>query len=85
MNLPTHEESSEAIQNNSATPLQIFIHANEPAGIEDCEIFREQLSNTIDYYFNKAWLGNATTAELLEELSSRARTGGYADYKTVEN
>lgn len=29
-------------------------------------------------------LGLATTAQLIDELAARARTGGYADYRTVE-
>lgn len=33
---------------------------------------------------DKANLGLATTAELLAELSARAETGGYADYRTVD-
>lgn len=38
----------------------------------------------IEEIWNKSWLGNATTEELLEELLSRAKVGGYANYKTTD-
>lgn len=38
----------------------------------------------IEEIWNQSWLGNATTEELLEELLSRAKVGGYADYKTTD-
>lgn len=34
---------------------------------------------------NKAWLGNATTGELLAELIARAEVAGYDKYKTVQD
>ena len=38
----------------------------------------------IEEIWNQSWLGNATTEELLEELLSRAKVGGYANYKTTD-
>ena len=43
----------------------------------------EEFANILDGIQSKPWLGNATTAELLDELKSRAEVGGYANYKTV--
>jgi hypothetical protein len=37
----------------------------------------------LDSILSQPWLGNATTAELLNELSARAELGGYANYKTT--
>lgn len=39
----------------------------------------------LDEILSKAWLGNATTKELLKELTSRAEVGGYSNYKTSDN
>jgi len=46
---------------------------------ELAEVFAELL----DEIWSQAWLGNATTAELLSELQTRAEIHGYANYKTV--
>lgn len=35
-----------------------------------------------DEIWSQPWLGNATTKELLDELTARAEVGGYATYKT---
>ena len=40
-------------------------------------------AEVLDTVWDKAWLGNATTAELLEELKVRAEVGGYSNYKTT--
>ena len=34
---------------------------------------------------NQAWLGNATTAELMEEIRTRVEMDGRLDYKTVDD
>lgn len=56
------------------------------------DYIRTLLGASEDYYneqmddcSSQAWLGNATTAELLEELQSRAEVGGYANYKTTDD
>jgi len=46
---------------------------------ELAEVFAE----IIDEIWSQAWLGNATTMELLNELQVRADVHGYADYKTT--
>ena len=46
---------------------------------ELAEVFAEIL----DEILSQAWLGNASTAELLSELQTRAEIHGYANYKTV--
>lgn len=38
----------------------------------------------IEEIWNKPWLGNATTGELLEEIKTRCEIEGTLDYKTVE-
>jgi hypothetical protein len=43
----------------------------------------EAFAVILNEVWSKPWLGNATTAQLLEELSVRAEIGGYANYKTV--
>ena len=47
---------------------------------ELAEVFAELL----DEIWSQAWLGNASTAELLGELLTRAEIHGYADYKTTD-
>ncbi len=44
----------------------------------------EAFADILDDIWSKPWLGNATTAELLDELKARAETGGYAHYKSVD-
>lgn len=41
-------------------------------------------ANKIEEISNQAWLGNATTKEILEELMARAEVHGYANYRTVD-
>lgn len=43
----------------------------------------EQVAKTIEVVSSQAWLGNATTGELLEELKARAEVDGSIDYKTT--
>lgn len=47
---------------------------------ELAEVFAELL----DEIWSQAWLGNATTGELLSELQTRAEIHGYAHYRTVD-
>lgn len=46
----------------------------------------DRVMNSIQHHHNeitsKSWLGNATTKELLDELSARAEINGYSNYKT---
>jgi hypothetical protein len=48
-NLPDWDKSDEKVLMGKATPLEIFIVHNEPAGIEKSKVFREELSNLITY------------------------------------
>jgi len=43
----------------------------------------EAFGDILDQVWSQPLLGNATTAQLLDELKARAELGGYADYKTV--
>ncbi len=45
----------------------------------------EAFAEIIDEIWSKPWLGNATTAEMLAELTVRAEIHGYANYRTVDN
>lgn len=44
----------------------------------------EAFAGILDEIWSKPWLGNATTAELLNELQVRAEINGYANYRTVD-
>ncbi len=48
----------------------------------DTELAME-FAKILDEVLSKPWFGNATTKELLDELSARAEIGGYANYSTV--
>ena len=52
--------------------------------IEMDVVLAESFAEILDEIWSKPWLGNATTAELLDELRARAELGGYANYKTVD-
>ncbi len=54
----------------------------ETGHIEMIPELAEAFANEIDEIWDCAWLGNATTAELLKELQARAELGGYANSKT---
>ena len=43
----------------------------------------EAFANILDDIRSESWLGNATTAELIEELKARCTLNGTLDYKTV--
>lgn len=43
----------------------------------------EAFAKILDRVWSQPWLGNATTAELLDELTARAEVGGYATYSTT--
>lgn len=43
----------------------------------------EAFAVILERVWSQPWLGNATTAELLEELTARAEVGGYATYSTT--
>ena len=46
-----------------------------------CQAFAEILEEI----WGQAWLGNATTRQLLDELSARAEVDGALDYKPVDD
>jgi len=53
-NLPTHEECAEKVEQKKANALEKFIHENEPAGIEESDKFRSELTDLINMYSEKA-------------------------------
>jgi len=53
------------------------------SSIEMIPELAEVLAEILDEIWHKPWLGNATTAEMLEELKVRAEVGGYDQYRTV--
>lgn len=56
--IPTWLAAYAAVQEGSATPLDVFIVENEPAGREAEEKFRAELQDLLDYIF---YLGGAPT------------------------
>lgn len=44
----------------------------------------EAFAEILDEILSRPWLGNATTGELLEELTVRAEIHGYSKYRTVD-
>jgi hypothetical protein len=44
----------------------------------------EVFAEILDEIWSQPWLGNATTAEMLDELKTRAEMGGYSNYRTVD-
>jgi hypothetical protein len=48
VNIPKWEDAAEAVKNESASPLDLFVYNNEPAGLQDVE-FRTQLQALLDY------------------------------------
>ena len=47
--------------------------------VDLCEAFAEILNEI----WSKPWLGNATTAELIDEIRTRIEVEGLLDYKTT--
>ena len=47
--IPTWEEARDAVAFGKATPLEIFIWNNEPAGTKDEQLFRQGLEELIRY------------------------------------
>jgi hypothetical protein len=47
--LPSYEESEYYVKNGDGSPLHVFIHENEPAGVHQSFEFRKQLSELIQY------------------------------------
>ena len=54
------------------------------SGIEMDATLAEAFAELLDGVWSKPWLGNATTAELLDELRARAEIGGYSTYRTID-
>ncbi len=44
----------------------------------------EAFADILEDIWSKPWLGNATTQELLDELTCRIQLQGLANYKTVD-
>ena len=57
--------------------------ADATSGIEMDVRLAEAFAEILDDVWSKPWLGNATTAELIDELRARAELGGYSAYRTV--
>ena len=47
-------------------------------------VLAEAFTKTLDEIWSQPWLGNATTKELLEEISARIEIDGKLDYRTVD-
>jgi hypothetical protein len=47
-------------------------------------VLAEEFARIIDGLISEPWLGNATTGELLEELTTRTYVDGKMDYRTSE-
>ena len=48
INIPEWEDAAKAVENGNASPLDLFVYHNEPAGKQDIE-FRKQLTNLVEY------------------------------------
>jgi hypothetical protein len=87
MNLPTHEESHDAVLNNKATALHKFIYENEPADFESCELFRKELMAVIAEHcvIDKKIIDDAWTAatEYLMAIPSRRQFETLAEAKNA--
>ena len=44
----------------------------------------EAFADILDEIWDQAWLGNATTEELIDELKARIDVGGGLDYRPVD-
>ena len=44
----------------------------------------EAFAEVLDEIWSKPWLGNATTAELIDELRTRCELNGTLSYRTVD-
>lgn len=44
----------------------------------------EEFAKTLNEIWSKPWLGNATTAELIDELRTRCEMNGTLNYRTVD-
>ncbi len=51
---------------------------------EQERVLKVKLAYAFHEICSQAWLGNATTKELYEELMARAEVGGYINYKPVD-
>lgn len=61
--IPTWCEACAAVEEGSATPLEVFIEEWEPAGDEEEAAFRRQLQNLVDY------LRKEVTTTRLQEIT----------------
>ena len=44
----------------------------------------EAFADILDGIMDQAWLGNATTRELIEEIKARIEVGGDLDYRPID-
>lgn len=49
IDIPTWLEANDAVQNETATPIDWFVYNNEPAGVEETKTFRAELALMIGY------------------------------------
>ena len=61
---------------------QAWCRPNTSSIVMDSEL-ATAFAEILDEVWTQPWLGNATTAELIQELAVRAQVHGYADYKTA--
>ena len=55
------------------------------SGIEMNVVLAEAFAEIIEEIWSQPWLGNATTRQLIEELSARIEIDGAMDYRTVDD
>ena len=78
-------------QNNAGKPTNLSLQKAAQAWCKETTKHKvmdpdlaEAFAEILDEIWSKPWLGNATTAELLTELQTRAEIHGYANYRTVD-
>lgn len=49
VNIPNWEDAAEAVKSETASPLDLFVYHNEPAGNPQDVEFRNQLQALLDY------------------------------------
>lgn len=56
----------------------------ETSGIQMDERLATAFAAILDEVWNQPWLGNATTAQLIDELRCRCEVNGTINYRTVD-
>jgi len=48
-------------------------------------VLADAFADILDEIWSQPWLGNATTAQLLDEVRARIEVSGQLNYRTVDN